>query len=73
MIQPEELDRTLAFIASFVKQRGYAPSVREIRAGLGLKSPAMAQVRLDKLKAQGRVTWEFGLTRTLRITEPPDA
>jgi len=45
------------------------PTVREIGAKAGLRSPSTVWAALEILRDQGRVTWESGKARTIRIVE----
>ena len=47
--------------------RGYAPSIREIAAEVGLRSPSSVHAHLWALRADGIVSWQPGLNRTLTI------
>jgi repressor LexA len=55
-------------IRRFILEHGYSPTVREIGSQLGKSSPHTIKYHLDKLRGAGRVTWETGKTRTLRVT-----
>lgn len=57
----------LRFIESFVADKGYSPSVREVAAGTGLRSPASAHRYLKRLIASGDINVEHRLNRTIRI------
>jgi len=41
------------FIREFVDQRGYAPTIEEIRKGLGISSKSVVKYHLDVLKQEG--------------------
>ena len=51
-------------------QDGYAPTVREIAKRVGLSSPDTVMSHLRTLRAEGRVDWMDGLSRTLRVLVP---
>ena len=57
------------YVKQHIKERGYAPSLEEICAGVGIRSKATVAYNLNWLKAEGRVDWEQNKSRTLRITE----
>ena len=61
--QQECLDAVEQFIAS----HGYSPTIRELQEILGLASPAPVQSLLAKLRDKGRVEWDRGRGRTLRL------
>ena len=46
-------EKILAFIKEFVQENGYAPSVREIGAAVGLNSTASVSYQLRRLQEQG--------------------
>ncbi len=58
----------LDFIVSTVNERGYPPSMREIGAAVGLKSPASVQHQLRALQGLGLLDQEASVSRGLRIT-----
>ena len=43
----------LEFVSNFIQENGYAPSVREIGAGVGLRSPASVSYHLRALQDKG--------------------
>lgn len=43
-------NETLTFIKKYIVSHGYAPSVREICAGMNLSSPATAHTHLKELE-----------------------
>ena len=46
-------EKILAFVNDFVRENGYAPSVREIGAAVGLSSTASVSYQLHRLQEQG--------------------
>ncbi len=46
-------DLILNYVNQFVQQKGYAPSVREIGAAVGLRSTASVSYHLQQLQAKG--------------------
>jgi len=66
-------EEILEFINAFTREQGYPPSVREIAAGVGLKSSGSVHYHLDELRRQGRIGMEPSKGRTIRFpqhTEP---
>ena len=59
----------LAAIASLTLEHGYSPTIREIGAKVGIKSPSTMQIRLQALAEAGLVTYQPHLARTLAITD----
>ena len=65
--QTEVLD----WIAGYMRSKGYAPSRREIMAGLNFKSPNTVTGHLRALERKGRLTWVRGACRTIRLIDAP--
>ena len=59
----------LEFIAQFSREHGYPPTVREIQRGLGISSSSVVDYWLHRLSKEGRLTWQWGKVRTLRVVE----
>lgn len=57
----------LDFIKRFIAKNGYSPTVREIGAGLSLKSPSTVQEHLKALVAQGIITVDKRKSRTIEL------
>lgn len=55
------------YIRETIKNEGYAPTVRDIRASLGIKSTATVHLYLQKLEDKGYIVREQGKSRTIRI------
>ncbi|OAH53057.1 hypothetical protein AWH48_11910 [Domibacillus aminovorans] len=55
------------YICNHIEQKNYSPTVREIGDHVGLASSSTTQSHLNRLKADGYVTWENGKPRTLRV------
>ena len=63
----------LKFCKTYIKKNGYGPSLQEISDGVGLHSPSGVRVHLQTLVADGKITWQSGVYRSLRIVEKPKA
>lgn len=48
-------DFVLSYIASYINEHRYSPTVREITAAVGLNSTSAAQYHLRKLSDEGRI------------------
>ena len=61
------------YIISFSAEHGYPPSVREIGAYVGLKSPSTVHFHLKGLEAAGLINKAEGKTRSITVaqTAPP--
>ena len=49
----DKADRILDYVTQFVQEHGYAPSVREIGAAVGLRSTASVSYHIQALQAKG--------------------
>lgn len=58
--------RVLEWLIDYHAEHGYSPSVREIARGLGVTA-STAHYHLGVLRAEGKVAWESGQMRTLRV------
>lgn len=56
----------LEFIESFIAQKGYSPSVRELAAGIRYKSSSTAAGMLERLEKKGYISCGDG-PRTIRV------
>lgn len=61
--------RIYDFIASFVAQQGYPPSVREIGEAVGLKSPSTVYFHLTHMEELGVIQKGAGKGRAIRLVE----
>ncbi|MEA4920068.1 MAG: transcriptional repressor LexA [Clostridiaceae bacterium] len=57
----------LEYVESFTLENGYAPSVREIAAAVGLRSPSTVHSHLAILEDNGYLQKSKGKTRTLSV------
>lgn len=62
-------DEVLSAIRSYRATHDYGPTIVELLDAVGLKSKASLQNALDRLRVAGRVEWEPGRARTLRVTD----
>lgn len=63
---PDDAD-VLALIRRMTRRDKRAPTVRELATEAGLQSASPMHRRLQKLRADGLVTWDEGRARTLRV------
>lgn len=62
----ERATQIWAFIRDYRRVKGYSPSVREIRDGVGISSTSITHRWLRALAERGMITWEWGKGRTIR-------
>lgn len=60
----------LDYIRKFSNDMGYAPSVREIMSGVGLRSTASVQYHINALQELGELTVGGGKNRSICLTAP---
>lgn len=58
------------YLVKSINENGYAPSVRDIVADLGIKSTSSVHLYLHNLEAKGFIEQDAGKKRTLRICAP---
>ena len=63
--------RIYDFIQAFTADHGYPPSVREIGAAVGLKSPSTVHFHLKGLEDAGMIIKAEGKTRAITLASPP--
>ncbi|MGJ0848077.1 winged helix-turn-helix transcriptional regulator [Tissierella praeacuta] len=66
MLNERELE-ILNAIVNYIKQNGYAPSVREIGKIVGLKSTSTVHTYLKSLESKGFIERKENSPRTLRV------
>ncbi|MCD7788467.1 MAG: transcriptional repressor LexA [Firmicutes bacterium] len=75
-MQKEELNEkekaVYAYIAESIHKNGFSPSVRDIKAALGIKSTSTVHAYLGRLEEKGYITKDDGKSRTVRMVFPPE-
>lgn len=61
--------RILNFIRHFLKDKGYAPTVRDIVKGCSISTPSVVQHHLDKLEKEGYIQRDPEVFRSIRLVE----
>ncbi len=59
----------LAFICTFIEDRGKAPTYAEMAAGIGVKSRGNAHRLVRKLADQGYITFEPNSFRSIEVID----
>ena len=65
----DKQEKILRFLNEYTREYGYAPSVREICAAVGLKSTATVSYHLNELKRIGRIEGDSTKRRAIRLPE----
>ena len=55
------------WLENYIANHRHSPSIRQMMAAMGLKSPAPIQSRLRHLQQKGWITWQEGQARTLQL------
>ena len=55
------------WLADYIGSHQHSPSIRQMMAAMGLRSPAPVQSRLRHLQQKGWITWQEGQARTLQL------
>lgn len=71
-VEKTDTEQVYAFIAQYIKEKHIAPAYREIAAGTYL-SLGNVQHQVILLEAQGRLTRQPGLSRSLALVDPDDS
>jgi SOS-response transcriptional repressor LexA len=62
----------LAFIESFISDRGISPTLREIAAGMNISSINGVNDHLKALERRGLITRDPMISRSIRVVESPN-
>ncbi len=62
-------ERILKFIHSFIDERGYSPTIRDILKGCEISSTAVVQYHLDVLEKEGRIHRDPEIFRSIRLSQ----
>ena len=63
----ETRERIMEFIASYTATHGYAPGVRDIADGCGISTTSVVSYHLKRLQADGRITRDPMIARSIRV------
>jgi len=67
IVKREEIVKFIADYQDFWK---YPPTFEEVTVGCNLSTKSLTDYHLQALAAEGRVTWQHYMTRTLQVIEP---
>ena len=66
------IERVYNYICDYINNKQISPSVRDICAGVGLKSTSSVHTYLKQLDNQGRIEYRPGLRRDIVIKQGSD-
>ena len=58
-----------AFIVNYIRDKGYPPAVRDICAGIGIRSTSTIHGHLKRLQESGRIAYSSGKRRAITIPD----
>ncbi len=61
------LDLVYDYVFNYIKENGYAPAVRDIMAGLDIKSTSTVHAHLKRLVEAGRIVYASGKRRAIAL------
>jgi len=64
-------DKVFEFIDTFITEKQYSPTVREIMHGVGMKSTNTADYWKKKLRKEGLITYQPGISRSIVVLDGP--
>jgi len=65
----DTVNKIYAFIVDYIRQEGFPPAVRDICAGVGIKSTSTIHGHLKRLQQSGRIEYTTGKRRAITISE----
>lgn len=65
----DKQEKILQFLNTYIEDNGYAPSVREICAAVGLKSTATVSYHLNELKRRGLIEGDSTKRRAISLPD----
>ncbi len=66
---PKTRSRILSFVRTFLQERGYAPTVRDIVKGCAISTSSVVQYHLDILEREGYIRRDPQVFRSIRLVE----
>jgi repressor LexA len=65
----DTINQIYDYIVSYIKSEGYPPAVRDICAGVGIRSTSTIHGHLKRLQLAGRIEYSSGKRRAITIPE----
>ena len=65
----KSIDRVYNYICNYIKDHNISPSVRDICAGVGLKSTSSVHSYLKQLDEMGKIEYRPGIRRAIIIKQ----
>jgi len=65
----DTVNRVYEYIVAYIRDKGYPPAVRDICAGVGVRSTSTIHSHLQRLQQQGKIVYSAGKRRAITIPE----
>jgi repressor LexA len=65
----DTVNQIYSFIVQYIRKEGYPPAVRDICAGVGIRSTSTIHGHLKRLQQSGRIEYSSGKRRAITIPE----
>ena len=62
-------ERVLQFLREYIQEKGYPPSIREIKEALGYNTTSAPYLHLLRLHDEGKIVYTHGVARGIRIIQ----
>lgn len=69
----ETVDKVYRYIVEYISDNGFPPAIRDICAGVGIKSTSTIHSHLKRLQQTGRIEYSSGKRRAITIPETEQA
>jgi repressor LexA len=66
----QKQERIINFVAAFLHDKGYPPTIRDIAAGCGLSSTSVVAYNLNKLQQSGYIHRHSDISRGIEVLAP---
>jgi repressor LexA len=65
----EKQQRILKFLADFIQERDYPPSIRDIQSGCGISSTSVVDYNLKRLEEKGHIRRDREVSRAIELLD----
>lgn len=63
-------DRLYDAIVAYYREHGFSPSFGDLMAATGISTTSLVAYNLRLLRRQGRITFSWGMARSIRLAGP---
>jgi len=65
----DTVNRVYEYIVEYIRDKGFPPAVRDICAGVGIRSTSTIHSHLQRLQQQGKIVYSSGKRRAITVPE----